>query len=84
MPSWKELISTEVSCGDEMRAKRELLNETMDRSSGTESPCCRQTLFRATARISSLTTAAVGGSSRLTKVRKGSFSSSEICSTSTQ
>ncbi len=64
MPSWKELISTEVSCGDEMRAKRELLNETMDRSSGTDSHCWPQALFRATARISSLATAAVGRLSR--------------------
>ena len=38
MPNCREFMSMEVSCGEVMRAKRELLKDTMDRSSGMESP----------------------------------------------
>ena len=62
IPSWQELTSTDVSWGEVSLARRELLNEMMDKSSGMDSPVSRHTLSSATARMSSLTTMAVGRS----------------------
>ena len=50
----------DVSCGEVIRARRELLKEIMDKSSGMDIPARRQTCSKATAKISSLTTIAVG------------------------
>ena len=60
MPSWQELMSIEVSCGEVRRANSELLKERMERSAGIDSPVSVQMRSRVRARISSLTTMAVG------------------------
>ena len=72
IPSCPELISMEVSCGEVSLAKSELLKERMDRSSGMEISASIQIRSRESARISSLTSTAVGRSSL-----KSSFRSSE-------
>lgn len=54
----------EVSWGEVSLANSELLKEMMDRSFGMERPSLPQALSRATARMSSLTTMAVGASSK--------------------
>ena len=76
-PSWKELISTEVSWGEVSLANKELLKEIMERSSGMESPISRQTRSKVTARMSSLTTTAVGRSGIERRQRKGALSFSD-------
>lgn len=50
----------EVNCGEVSFANRELLKETMDKSSGIEIPISWQILCNATAKISSHTIMAVG------------------------
>ena len=63
-PSWKELRSIEVRRGEVRRANSELLKETIDKSRGMEMPLSVQSRSSVTARMSSLTTIAVGRSSR--------------------
>ena len=51
-----------VSCGVFKPEKIELLKETIDKSSGRDKPSWRHTYCTITAKMSSLTTTAVGGS----------------------
>lgn len=77
MPSWQELMSMEVSWGAVSRAKSELLKEMIERSSGMEIPFSIHTRSNATARISSLTTMAVGRSFKSNSSRMAAVSSGE-------
>ena len=54
-------MSIEVSCGEVSLANKELLKERMERSLGMERPVSMQMRSSVSARISSLTTIAVGG-----------------------
>ena len=69
VPSCAELISIEVNCGDVSLANSELLKEMIDRSSGMEIPASIQIRSRESARMSSLTSMAVGRSSPESSVR---------------
>ena len=60
MPSWSGFTSTVVSWGLVMRENSELLKDTMDKSFGTRSPSLPQNCSSTTARMSSLTSMAVG------------------------